>query len=142
MASDNTEFADVDIFDITDPTDPEFIKDLDLFDECPRSWTGGANGNAIFHHDVVVKKVGGTMRMLVSYWDGGYVQLDVDDPSDPTFITDTDFDDPDPLTGFDPPEGNAHQREFTHDGEFFLAGDEDFAPFRLISRITEAPYAG
>ncbi len=142
VASDNTELADVDIFDITDPTDPEFISDLDLFDlpEAADIVDNGAFGNAIFHHDVVVKRVGGTMRMLVSYWDAGYVELDVDDPSDPTFIVDTDFDDPDPLTGADPPEGNAHQAEFTHDGEFFLAGDEDFAPYRLIARIGEAPY--
>ena len=142
VASDNTELADVDIFDITDPTDPEFISDLDLFDlpEVADIVDNGAFGNAIFHHDVVVKRVGGTMRMLVSYWDAGYVELDVDDPSDPTFIVDTDFDDPDPLTGADPPEGNAHQSEFTHDGEFFLAGDEDFAPYRLIARIGEAPY--
>ena len=144
VASDNTELADVDIFDITDPTDPEFINDLDLFTlpEIADIVSNGAHGNAIFHHDVVVKKVGGQMRMLVSYWDAGYVELDVDDPANATFIVDTDFDDPDPLTGFDPPEGNAHQAEFSHDGEFFLAGDEDFAPFRTISRITEAPYAG
>ena len=60
----------------------------------------------------------------------------------PTYITDTDFDDPDPLTGLDPPEGNAHQAEYSHDNQFFLAGDEEFAPYRLVSRITEAPYAG
>ncbi len=144
VASDNTELADVDIFDITDPTDPEFIKDLDLFDlpEVDDIVDEGARGNAIFHHDVVVKKVGGVQRMLVSYWDAGYVELDVDDPANPSFIVDSDFDDPDPLTGIDPPEGNAHQSEFTHDGQFFLAGDEDFAPFRLISEITQAPHAG
>ena len=34
-------------------------------------------------------------------------------PLNPTHITDTNFDDPDPLTGFDPPEGNAHQGEFS-----------------------------
>ncbi len=147
VASDNTELADVDIFDITDPTDPEFIKDLDLFSfdqaTVDNIVSEGAHGNAIFHHDVVVKEVDGVMRMLVSYWDGGYVQLNVDDPAHPTYITDTDFDDPDPLVpGVDPPEGNAHQSEYTHDGEFFVAGDEDFAPFRTLSRITEAPYAG
>lgn len=144
VASDNVEFSDVDIFDITDPTNPEFISDLDLFDlpEAAQIVSFGAHGNAIFHHDVVVKKVGGTMRMLVSYWDGGYVQLDVDDPSDPTYITDTNFDDPDPLTGFDPPEGNAHEAEFTHENDLFMGADEDFAPFRLISKITQAPYAG
>jgi hypothetical protein len=144
VASDNTELADVDIFDITDPTNPEFIKDLDLFNlpEVDEIVSNGAHGNAIFHHDAVVKRVGGTMRMLVSYWDGGYVQLDVDDPSNPTYITDTNFDDPDPLTGIDPPEGNAHEAEYSHDGDVFLGADEDFAAFRLISRITQAPYAG
>jgi len=144
VASDNTELADVDIFDITDPTDPEFINDLDLL-ESPQAdeiVDQGANGNAIFHHDVVVKKIVGQMRMLVSYWDGGYVQLDVDDPRHATYIGDTDFDDPDPLTGLEPPEGNAHEAEYSHDNQFFLAADEDFAPFRLISRITEAPSEG
>ena len=144
VASDNTELADVDIFDITDPRDPEFIRDLDLqtLPQADEIVDESAHGNLILHHDVVVKRVGGTVRMLVSYWDAGYVQLDVDDPANPTFITDTDFDDPDRLTGFDPPEGNAHQAEFSHDNQFFLGSDEDFAPFRLISRITEAPFAG
>jgi hypothetical protein len=144
VASDNTELADVDIFDITDPTDPEFIKDLDVLSlpEAAQIVSNGAHGNAIFHHDVVVKRFDDHMRMLVSYWDAGYVQLNVDDPSDPTYITDTNFDDPDPLTGADPPEGNAHEAEYSHDNEFFLAGDEDFDAYRPLSEITEAPYAG
>jgi len=144
VASDNTELADVDIFDITDPRDPEFIKDLDLLKlpQADEIVDESAYGNTILHHDVVVKRVGDTVRMLVSYWDAGYVQLDVDDPANPTFITDTDFDDPDTLTGFDPPEGNAHEAEYSHDNQFFLGADEDFAPFRLISRITEAPFEG
>ncbi len=80
---------------------------------------------------MVVKQIDGRMRMMVSYWDAGYVQLDVTDPANPTYITDTNFDEPDPLTGFDPPEGNAHQGEFSHDNEFLLAADEDFAPDRV-----------
>jgi hypothetical protein len=144
VASDNTELADVDIFDITDPTNPEFINDLDLFTlpEIDDIVDGSAHGNAIFHHDVVVKKIDGQMRMLISYWDGGYVQLDVDDPANATYITDTNFDHPDPLTGFDPPEGNAHEAEYAHENTMFLGADEDFAPFRLVSRITEDPYDG
>ena len=147
VASDNTEVADVDIFDITNPANPEFIKDLNLLEDlgtpvAEEIFDNSAHGNAVFHHDVVVKRIGAQVRMLVSYWDGGYVQLDVTNPRAPTFITDTDFDDPDTLTGFDPPEGNAHQSEYSHDGQFFLAGDEDFAAFRLIANITEAPYDG
>jgi hypothetical protein len=144
VASDNTELSDVDIFDITDPTNPEFINDLDLFTlpEYNQIVSNGAHGNAIFHHDVVVKRIGSQMRMLVSYWDGGYVQLNVTNPANATYITDTNFDNPDPLTGITPPEGNAHEAEYSPDGQLFLGADEDFAPFRTISRITEAPYAG
>jgi hypothetical protein len=142
VASDNTEFADVDIFDITDPTDPDFIKDFDVL-ELPQANQivgQGAEGNAILHHDVVVKPINGHMRMLVSYWDAGYVQLNVDDPANPTYITDTDFDEPDPLTGLDPPQGNAHQAEYSQDSQFILASDEEFAPYRLVSAITQAPF--
>ena len=50
-----------------------------------------ALGNSIFHHDVVVKKIGAVQTMLVSYWDAGYVKLNVNDPTAPTFIGDSDF---------------------------------------------------
>ena len=97
----------------------------------------------VFNHDMVVKQIDGRMVMMVSYWDAGYVQLDVTDPANPTYITDTSFDEPDSLTGFDPPEGNAHQGEFSHNSEFLLAADEDFAPDRFDGvEITTGPNAG
>jgi hypothetical protein len=144
VASDNTEDSDVDIFDITDPAKPEFIKDLDVLKLAQASQivSTSAHGNSILHHDVVVKRIAGHMRMLVSYWDGGYLQLNVDNPAIPTYITDTNFDKPDPLIGIDPPEGNAHQAEYSHDNQFILAADEDFDPYRPISKITQAPFAG
>jgi hypothetical protein len=143
VASDNTELADVDIFDITDPANPVFINDFDLLAAFPQVEDESANGNSIFNHDMVVKQIGDRMVMIVSYWDGGYVQLDVTDPTNPIYITDTNFDDPDPLTHFDPPEGNAHQAEFSHDNEFILAADEDFSVERLTSfSITTGPDAG
>jgi hypothetical protein len=146
VASDNTELADIDIFDITDPENPEFIADFNP--ESLPDWDTildrGAIGafQGIFNHDMIVKQVGDQMRLLVSYWDAGYIQLDVDDPEDPTYITDTNFPGADPLTGFDPPEGNAHQAEYSHDNALFLAADEDFTAFRLTSEITEAPFEG
>jgi hypothetical protein len=84
--------------------------------------------------------------MLLSYWDGGYIKLDVDDPANPEFIADTDFAalDPERLArGHEiSPEGNAHQAEFTRDDKWFLATDEDFDPFRVVATITGGPYAG
>jgi len=138
---DNTELSDVDIYNITDPTAPELIADLDLVALFPDIVGPSAHGDSIFHHDVVVKRIGAQMRMLVSYWDAGYVQLDVTNPENPTLITDTDFDDIDPLTGFERPEGNAHEAEYSHDNQFFLAADEDFDRFRLTSKITEDPFS-
>ena len=102
VSVDNTEFHDVDIFDITNPAAPQPVAEFDLTDATfgPLVWTETANGDTPFHHDVVVKEIGGRQVMLASYWDAGYVQLDVTDPANPTYIADSDFGTVDPLTGF------------------------------------------
>jgi hypothetical protein len=99
--------------------------------------TDGALGSfaASFFHDVVVKEIGGQQVMLLSYWDAGYVALNVDDPANPVYLGDSDFTVPDPellaATGdAREPEGNAHQAEFTLDNEYIIAADEDFSPSR------------
>ena len=131
---DNVEATDVDILDITDPRAPRQIADLDLAQRFPQILQAAPdNLNEVFNHDVIVKKVGGHQVMMVSYWDGGYVALNVDDPANPTYIGDTDFTNPDPellrQTGkAENPEGNAHQSEFTLDNDYLLASDEDFSP--------------
>ena len=90
-----------------------------------------------------VKKIDGEWMMLVSYWDVGWVLLNVDDPTNPTFVDDYDYPDPDPLTGFSPPEGNAHQAWWSKDNRFVLGTDEDFAPARIDTMaITDGPNAG
>ena len=143
---DNTELADVDIFDITDPRAPEFIADLDLAALFPQIVANSANGNTIFHHDMVVKRINGRMTMLNSYWDAGYVQLDMTDPAHPTYITDTDFPDVEPLVDLpapgNAPEGNGHQAEFSHDNQFILTADEDFGTARAVFDILDGPHAG
>jgi hypothetical protein len=139
---DNTEEADVDIFEITDPRNPVQIADFDLDATFPEVVGPSAHGNTIFHHDMVVKEIDGIQTMLVSYWDAGYVQLNVEDPANPTLIQDTDFAGDDPLTGLNPPEGNAHEAEFTHDNRYFLAADEDFSAYRTDFEITTGPNAG
>jgi hypothetical protein len=145
VASDNQELTDVDIFDITDPQNPEEVADLDLVELFPEILDGEeGNGGAFFHHDVVVKKIGNRQVMLADYWDAGYVQLDVTDPAHPTRITDTTFAGEDPLlpgSGLSP-EGNGHQGEFSFDNQFILAADEDFAPFRSVVRALSGSTAG
>jgi hypothetical protein len=138
---DNEELHDVDIFDITNPRAPRFIADVDLValaDAAGQDIVGNsANGDNIFLHDMVVKEIGGVQTMLASYWDAGYLTLNVNDPANPVIMGDMDFGTNDPLvtdprtgTGFERPEGNAHQGEFSHDNRFVLAADEDFSAFR------------
>jgi hypothetical protein len=134
VSIDDEEAADVDIFDITDPKHPVLISELDLNEFDVSQPELGLTDS--FSHDVVVKEIGGRFIMLVSYWDGGYVLLDVTDPANPVFLGDSDFANIDPelleQTGIAlTPEGNAHQAEFTIDNRFVIATDEDFAPFRL-----------
>src|SRR3712207_5084509 len=69
--------------------------------------------------------------MLASYWDAGYIQMDATDPANMVYMSDSDFGTSDPLTGFDPPEGNAHQAEYSHDNKYILTGEEDFNAYRV-----------
>lgn len=131
---DNEEQWDVDILDITNPRSPVLIAEHDLNALFPAIIQADLGSGSSFLHDMVVKEIGGDQVMMLSYWDGGYVALNVNDPASPTHIADSDFTNPDPLlierTGAAlPPEGNGHQAEFSMDNDFVVAADEDFGPF-------------
>ena len=143
ISVDDEETADADIFDITDPMNPELVIELDLnVYEVSQPELGLVDS---FLHDVVVKKIDDRWIMLLSYWDGGYVMLDVTDPAEPVFLGDTEFAEIDPelLEQTDAsltPEGNAHQAEITADNEFVITTDEDFDPYRLNVTIGDTAY--
>ena len=136
---------DVDIYDITNPKSPRLISESDLNDfDVAQPELNLADSDL---HDMTVKCMStgtyaGKCIMIASYWDGGYVLLDVTDPANPQYILDTDFFAVDPeladLTNTEvpagsrglTPEGNAHQAEFTADNRFFIGTDEDFSPYR------------
>jgi PA domain len=84
--------------------------------------------------------------MLMSYWDGGYITLDVTDPAKPRPLSDTDFKAADPVRKLYgqtiTAEGNAHQAEFTRDNKFIFATDEDFNPYRVQATFKGGPAAG
>jgi hypothetical protein len=132
VGTDNDELHDVDIFDVTNPRSPKPVGEYDLAALFPQILeTPAPNGNNVFNHDMVVKEIGGVQTLLDSYWDAGYVMVNVENPAKPTYIGDSDFGALDPLVpGISPPEGNAHQAEFSHDSKYFLAADEDFNPYR------------
>ena len=140
---DNEEGPDVDIVDISDPKKPAVIAEYDLDEKFPQILQNGpANLVEIFHHDVVVKQIGGRFLMLVSYWDAGYVVLDVTDPKNASYVSDSDFATIDPQLleqrGLsEAPEGNAHESEFTSDNRYIVAADEDFSATGLRSSTND-----
>ena len=140
VLQDEEDLADVDIFDITNPRRPRLISELNLNDyDVAQPALNLSDSNL---HDMTVKCMddgpyAGKCIMIASYWDGGYVLLDVTDPANPIFLYDTDYAAIDPelleQTGIAlTPEGNAHQAEFTADNRFFIGTDEDFDPYRAL----------
>ena len=145
---DNDEDRDLDIFEITNPSAPVILSETSFIDDERVVQPNPPNGDSQFLHDLVVKRVNGRQTMLASYWDNGYLILDVEDPANPQFLRDTDYAATEPFAarlrlpqGFEP-EGNAHQAEFSPDNQFFIGTDEDFNPFRVIARLTSGPNSG
>ena len=74
---DNAELNDVDIFEITDPANPQPVGEFDLVELADAQGKDilddGALGDAVFLHDMVVKKIDDRFIMMADYWDAGYV---------------------------------------------------------------------
>ncbi|MGH2723890.1 MAG: hypothetical protein ACRDI0_06425 [Actinomycetota bacterium] len=143
IAVDNNESGqyDVDIFDLSDPTNPVLIQETGRPDW--PSLNVDAFGTNAFLHDLTTKKVDGTPVGLLSYWDGGWVNLDLSDPANPVFLGDSDYAACEPFfPAFCPPEGNAHYGEWNRSKKLFIGNDEDFSPFRQDHFITSGPNAG
>jgi hypothetical protein len=142
---DDLEEPDVDIMNITNPSKPKMVSETNL-DQFAQTGPTRPHGDAVFSHDMVVKHIDGRDVMLMSYWDGGYVTLDVSNPAAPAPLSDTDFAATDPVRAeygqTITPEGNAHEAEFTNDNKYFFATDEDFNPFRVIAKYLGGPAAG
>lgn len=144
---DDEETLDVDILDITDPRNPVHIAETGITDP---AWTGvnvdGFGDNA-FLHDIWARETGTGWELLLSYWDAGFIRLDVSDPSNPAIVAESDYPTPDPLVLSRlgkalQPEGNAHAAAWSNDGELILAGDEDFSPYRQSFEVTTGTIAG
>ena len=139
---DDDEDLDIDILDITNPSKPKLISETGL-PHWPAATSEGY-GRTNFFHDVEVREFGSKRIMLASYWDVGYVKLDVTNPASPQFISDSDFAALDPeMPSVGEPEGNAHQGNWNKSGEYFVATDEDFSPYRTNPlKITTGPNQG
>jgi hypothetical protein len=137
---DNEETLDVDFMDITDPRNPVFLSETGL-EEWPNVEID-AHGDFPTAHDFDVREVEGEFYEMVSYWDAGWVLLEVENPANPQFITDSNYPDCSPIPTACPPEGNAHQGEWNLGRGLFLGTDEDQNSYRTEHEILTGPYAG
>jgi hypothetical protein len=142
IAIDNEEDPnDLDFFDITDPTDPVLIAETGIGD-----WPSvnvNAFGDFPTSHDFDVRFLNGHWWAMVSYWDAGWVLLNVDDPANPQLVDEFDYAACDQVhEGVCPPDGEAHQGEWNEDGTLFLGTDEDLAPYRTTFEVVGGPAAG
>ncbi|MGI9602858.1 MAG: PA domain-containing protein, partial [Acidimicrobiales bacterium] len=129
--ADSFDFLDTFFIDISDPANPIPINltygALDWLAEgvnLDQVETGQSAG--IFNHDVWVDRIDGRDIAVISYWDLGFVTVDVTDPANPVFLGDSTYPATDPLGR--PYEGNAHAAVFGGEGEYIFGGDEDFDP--------------
>ena len=144
---DDEEVADLDIMDISDPANPVMVNDtLDLDALFGVNQASPSNLTSSFSHDMMVQRIGTRYVMNASYWDGGYVLLDVTNPASVTLMAETDYaalDEERLARGHEiSPEGNAHQSEISNNGKYLIGTDEDFGPYRNVATITGGPFAG
>lgn len=144
VVTDNEEDIDTDIFEITDPRNPVMVGEFNMNVREPQIVQSDLGAGSSFLHDEIVKKIGNDYVMLLSYWDGGYVTFNVNDPANPVYLGDTDFTNPDPelleSTGaMLPPEGNAHEAEFSLNNNYMVVADEDFGPYAPFLSIDGGP---
>ena len=139
IAVDDINVDDVIIVDISSPQSPKEVGRTGIGD-----WLGGSYleiadddqlATGVFAapllHDVWVERIDGRWQAVLSYWDAGFVTLDVHDPLNPFVLGDSTYADPDPVYGTSPAEGNGHAAAFGGDqGQYIWSGDEDFDPFR------------
>ena len=91
VATDNEEFTDVDIYNISNPRRPKpDFAEYDLWAEFPQIAQVDEHPrlSQIFNHDMVVKVVGGRNVLFDAYWDAGYVMVDVEKPRRASYIGD------------------------------------------------------
>ena len=121
--------GNLDIFDISNPRQPRQIAEYSL-PASSSARSSPARGADVFIHDIQVETIGRRRFMLVSYWDAGWVLLDIGNPARPRFLRSAPIGNRAPFTRLAPAEGNAHQAFWSSSKRFILGVSEDFEPHR------------
>jgi hypothetical protein len=123
------------IIDISDPANPVLLADWGVLAEPELGvnfFLGAQQGSDARTqlHSVRANKDG--TRAYLSYWDAGFIVLDISDPANPVYRGRTAYKAGD--------EGNAHSVDEARDGNLLIAADEDFSPFEF--QFTSSAFAG
>ena len=148
-----SEIGNFQIFDITDPTNPERVgywgaeqlirpdvtdwvnADFDAVLDADAYLIGGygASQNR-FLHDITITADGS--QAYLANWDAGLVLLDISDVTNPSLTS--------VAIALDSEDGevNSHSVWPNETGNIVIEGEEDFSPFETVFSITSGPSAG
>jgi hypothetical protein len=110
--------GDFRLIDITDPTNPVEVSDWGVIHDAggPLNPGQGCDPDPIFGHSA--EPSGDGKLAFISYWDSGFVALDVTDPANPALRG---------HTVYQPDEdGDGHSSMFDDDRQLLFSADEDF----------------
>jgi hypothetical protein len=112
--------GDFRLIDITNPSQPVEVSNWGVLHDlgAPLGPGQGCDPDPIFGHSAEPSADGKTV--FVSYWDSGFVALDVTDPADPEYLGDTDYEADE--------DGDGHSSNFDETRKLLFTGDEDFCP--------------
>lgn len=109
--------GDFRLFDITDPTNPIQVSDWGIQDiGGPFSTGQGCDPDPNYGHGAEPSEDG--KLVFVSYWDSGFIALDLTDPANPIYKGRTTY----PTNA----DGDAHSTSFDDSRNLLFAADEDF----------------
>jgi hypothetical protein len=110
--------GDFRLIEVTDPTHPTEVSDWGVVKDLggPPASGQGCDADPIFGHSA--EPSGDGRLAFVSYWDSGFVALDVSDPANPAFLG---------TTTYAPDEdGDGHSSMYDDDRRLLFTADEDF----------------
>jgi hypothetical protein len=110
--------GDFRLIDITDPTNPVEVSSWGVHQDLggPPAPGQGCDPDPDFGHGAEPSDDGRTV--FISYWDSGFIAVDVTNPADPTFEGRTDYDDDE--------DGDGHSASFDDARGLLFTADEDF----------------
>jgi hypothetical protein len=110
--------GDFRLIDVTNPAAPVEVSDWGVIHDAggPLGAAQGCDPDAVYGHSAEPTDDG--TRVFVSYWDSGFIELDVSDPANPAYVTDSDYEGNE--------DGDAHSAMWDDARSLLFSADEDF----------------